>query len=150
MSVPSTVFRLQVWKPCRWDRQYLSSDTGAPATDEAFQECIYVWEPLGDPFACITAPEETRQLRDALIEAFAPGRPVGERAVEGLQKPLDIIDRILNTPGIVSWADSPYALRTSGEEVLHLRQHMLLALRQHLQWVLDIFKHAPRVSVTVR
>ncbi len=44
----TSVLRLRVWRPCRWEREYLDVNKQRPAEVTSFQECIYSWEPFSN------------------------------------------------------------------------------------------------------
>ena len=128
----------------------MSLATSSPIEPDAWQECLYTWEPAGDPFAGILDSQRTQPILDALLEAFSPTKTVEQRRIDALRNPIELIDQLLLAPGASSWADSEHTIRTLLDEVLHIRQHSMLALRHHLRWILDTFQHGPQISITVR
>jgi hypothetical protein len=141
--------RLCVWLPCRWEREYFDITKRHPAEVTSFQECIYSWEPNGDPFSSVTSSEQLQRLREVL-ENFAPENTPSERGIENLKNALKVMDEILSNTDNSSWGYSEeYGQNANGEQV-NLRQHHLLALRQHIQWVSDTFSSVPETNVTIR
>jgi hypothetical protein len=139
--------RLRVWRLCRWEREYFDTIKRHPAEVASFQECIYSWEPFGDPFGSVTSCEQIQRLRDVL-ENFAP--TPSERDIENLKNAIKVMDEILSNTDESYWGDSEaYGQNAYGEPV-NLRQHHLLALRQHIQWVYDTFSCVPETNVTLR
>lgn len=148
-SVTLPTFNLRIWRPCRWDREYLDTATRGPAIAEHFQECLYSWSPPNSPFDCISDPDATERLRNALLDTFAPSNPSSERGLDAVATVITLIDEILEHESASSWAELAHTTRTTAGEQLQLRQHPLLALRHHLQWLFDTFKHAPSTSITI-
>ncbi len=61
------------------------------------------------------------------------------------------LDNIIKDKNGSDWVYSQKEWRQLPDgESLNLREHPLLALRQHLQWVYDTFKSIPHVNVTFR
>jgi hypothetical protein len=125
-------------------------ETSSPVRPDSLQKCLYTWEPASDPFVGIYDSQRGRPIEDSLLDAFSTSKPMEQRGLDALQKPLALIDALLQTPGASSWSDSEHIIRTPLDEPLHLRQHTMLALRHHLQWILDTFEHGPQISITVR
>jgi hypothetical protein len=145
----NTSIHFRVWRPCRWEREYLDVNKHRPADITSFQECIYSWEPFSNIFDSITNSESAETLKISLLEDFAPAHPPGERVVEKLSKVINNIDDILQNGS--DWTESQKEFRPlSDGKSLNLREHQLLALRQHIQWVYDTFKSIPYVNVTFR
>lgn len=141
--------RLRVWRPYRLEKEYLDTNKNALVDVTSFQECLYSWEPFGDPFGSVTSSEQTQRLREELMEKFAPERPVDERGIENLKNAIKVMDYILSSKDNSSWGDSEDVGYLSNGENVNLRQHQLLALRQHIQWVCDTFVNVPGVNVSL-
>jgi hypothetical protein len=142
--------QLRVWRPCRWEREYLDVNKQRPAEVASFQECIYSWEPFSNLLDSITHTEQTETLGEVL-ENFAPTHSPEKRKVEKLKMVIEALDNIIKDKDGSNWIDSQRELKQSPEgESLNLREHPLLALRQHIQWVYDTFKSIPHVNVTFR
>jgi hypothetical protein len=140
--------RVNVWRPCRWDRDYM--DQQGPIDTRVIQECLYAWEPYEDVFGSISSPDRTTQLREALLERFAPLNSPEARDFTHLAAAIELIDQILAGEDESMWADSEARQAVSMNESINLRQHRLLAFRHHLQWIFDTFQHVLGVNLTVR
>lgn len=144
----SSSLRLNIWRSCRWRKQYLDTRNNGIADVTSYQECLYSWEPFGDPFSSLTNSEQTQRLREELIEKFSLENPFSERGIENLQQAIQVINEILSKDGESSWGDSEETRSLSNGDNINLRQHQLLALSQHLQWVCDTFVNVPSVNVS--
>ncbi|MTJ48256.1 hypothetical protein [Dolichospermum sp. UHCC 0259] len=148
ISNSSSPLRLRIWRPCRWNKEYLDTKDNSLADMGAYQECLYSWEPFGDPFGSVTSSEQTQRLREELMEKFALAKPVQERGIEQFKQVIIVIDEILSNKYESSWSDSEESRQLFNGESINLRQHQLLALRQHIQWVCDTFVNVPDVNVS--
>ena len=149
MNNSSSSLRIRVWRPCRWNKEYLDTNDNSLADMGAYQECLYSWEPFGDPFGSVTSSEQTQRLREELIEKFALAKPLQERGIEQFKQVINVIDEILSNKDESSWSDSEESRQLSKGESINLRQHQLLALRQHIQWVYDTFVNVIDVNVSL-
>jgi len=147
-------FRLTVWRPFRPGRP-LARESGPSALCEwpinnetPLHEEIYSWQPQIDIWASTMASEQTNKLRQSL-EAFNPYASPHERSVGSLTGVLGELARaIQESPNI--WADCEQQVEhESGREVQY-RTNTILALRNHLLWVYEVFKNVPGASVTIR
>ena len=148
ISNSSSPLRLSIWRPCRWNKEYLDTKDNSLADMGAYQECLYSWEPFGDPFGSVTSSEQTQRLREELMEKFALAKPVQERGIKQFKQVISVIDEILSNKDESSWSDSEESRQLFNGESINLRQHQLLALRQHIQWVCDTFVNVPDVNVS--
>ena len=140
MSISTTkAMCLRIWRSCRWQKIYFDTSKNGLADVASFHECIYSWEPCGDPFGSITNIEQTERLREALIEKLSPQNPPKDRKIENLKDAIEIMNEILSTKDGSSWGDSEEVRQLSSGEKIYIRQHQLLALCQHIQWVYDTF-----------
>jgi hypothetical protein len=144
----SSPLRLRIWRPCRWNKEYLDTKDNSLADMGTYQECLYSWEPFGDPFGSVTSSEQTQRLREELMEKFALAKPLQERGIEQLKQVISVIDEILSNKYESSWSDSEESRQLSNGESINLRQHQLLALGQHIQWVCDTFVNVPDANVS--
>ncbi|MDM3846345.1 hypothetical protein [Anabaena sp. AL93] len=149
ISNSSSPLRLRIWRPCRWNKEYLDTKDNSLADMGAYQECLYSWEPFGDPFGSVTSSEQTQRLREELMEKFALAKPVQERGIKQFKQVISVIDEILSNKDESSWSDSEESRQLLNSESINLRQHQLLALRQHIQWVYDTFVNVIDVNVSL-
>jgi hypothetical protein len=96
----------------------------------------------------VTSSEQTQRLREELMEKFALAKPLQERGIEQFKQVINVIDEILSNKYESSWSDSEESRQLFNGESINLRQHQLLALRQHIQWVCDTFINVPDVNVS--
>lgn len=90
----NTSIHFRVWRPCRWEREYLDVDKHRPADITSFQECIYSWEPFSNIFDSITNSEPAEALKRSLLEDFAPTYSPDKRGIDNLSKVINNIDNI--------------------------------------------------------
>ncbi|MEH1814814.1 MAG: hypothetical protein V7K26_24920 [Nostoc sp.] len=147
-SNSSSPLKIVLWQPCCWGKKYLDTNTNALVEPTFYQQEIYSWEPFGDPFGSVTSSEQTQRLREELIESFTLVIKPEKRGIEQFKKVIQVIDEILSN-GESSWSDLEELGRLSNSDSVNLRQHQLLALRQHIQWVCDTFINVPDVNVSV-
>ncbi len=147
-SNSSSPLRLRVWRPYRLEKEYLDTNNNALVDVTSFQECLYSWEPFGDPFGSVTSINQTQRLREELMDKFASEIPVDKRGIENLKDAIKVMDDILSSKDS-SWGDSEDVGCLSNGENVNLRQQQLLALRQHIQWVCDTFVNVPDVNVSL-
>lgn len=149
LSNNSSPLKLRVWRSCRWEKEFLDTNKNGLADVTAFQECLYSWEPVGDPFGSITSSEQTQRLREELIENFSLEIQPQEREIENFKQVIQVIDNILSNEHDSSWSDLEEMGRLSNVDSVNFRQHQLLALRQHIQWVCDTFVNVPDINVSL-
>ena len=147
-SNSSSPLKLVVWQPCRWEKKYLDTNTNALVEPTFYQDPIYSWEPFGDPFGSVTSSEQTQRLREELIEKFTLATKPEKRGIEQFKQVIQVIDEILSNEES-SWSDLEELGRLSNSDSVNLRQHQLLALRQHIQWVCDTFVNVPDVNMSL-
>ncbi|MBN3889414.1 MULTISPECIES: hypothetical protein [unclassified Nostoc] len=147
-SNSSSPLKVVLWQPCRWGKKYLDTNTNALVEPTFYQEEIYSWEPFGDPFGSVTSSEQTQRLREELIEKFTLVIKPEKRGIEQFKQVIQVIDEILSNDQS-SWSDLEELGRLSNSDSVNLRQHQLLALRQHIQWVCDTFVNVPNVNVSL-
>ena len=150
MSEVQSLLRLQIWQPCRWNRNYLSANNGRPVESEAFLEQIYQWKSADqvDLYASTTS-EATQSLR-LLLEDFAPDRPIKQRGIQQLSGVLQTIRGILDGEESLLWSASVQEQELPHQETVNLNVHPLLAFYLHLQWVYDTFCTVPDASITLQ
>jgi hypothetical protein len=116
ISNSSSPLRLRIWRPCRWNKEYLDTKDNSLADMGAYQECLYSWEPFGDPFGSVTSSEQTQRLREELMEKFALAKPVQERGIKQFKQVISVIDEILSNKDESSWSDSEESRQLSNGE----------------------------------
>ena len=97
----------------------------------------------------INDSNQAEKLKEVLLENFAPIHSPEKREVKKLKMVIETLDDIIKNGS--NWVDSQRELRQFSEgKSLNLREHPLLAFRQHIQWVYDTFKNIPHVNITFR
>lgn len=156
---PST-FKLSVWTPfvpqtvLRTSPAVAASDSDPP-TVSAWTEWTedssdllkeaFSWRMLEDALGGITTPADRARLAQLLLD-MAPDRHPRDRSVRSLRAFVDAANRILAS-GHVYWSGSQNPLSEDDEE---LGLNALLALVNHLSWLIAVFEDQPNVSVSIR
>lgn len=108
---------------------------------------VFSWRMLEDAFGGIIDPAERARLTTLLSDTMAPARRPGDRSVESLRAFVDAATEVLGRSG-VDWSASQNHLSEEDEEALRL--NALLALVNHLSWLIAVFEDQPNVSVSIR
>ena len=111
------------------------------------QKEVFSWRMLEDAFGGIIDPLERDRLTQVLSQTMAPDVHPRDRSIASLRAFVDDANRILAARGGVDWSDSQNPLSDDDER---LRLNALLALVNHLSWLIAIFKDQPNVSVSIR
>lgn len=147
-----TKLRISVWRDFtpqkaltlrslgRDEHQLLSADT-------ELQQEIFTWQMREDPFGGISDDAARAKLRDLLIDRFAGGQSPANRRVDVLRDFLEEVERVI-AGGHVEWTQSQDA--PDDDEEIPYKINPLLALKLHLEWILDCFSGQPGVSVSIR
>ena len=151
MMRESPNLRLSVWRPVRWNRQYMDVKKGKPANISSFHEQIYSWEMQESPLDAIEDAEKAESMRTALFDGFGPERSPSQRGIEALENVLSLLDEML-AGGSSSWTDSAQEQEFPDRQQspVCIRQQRLLALRCRLQWICDTFRDVPGAAITLR
>ncbi len=118
--------------------------------DSELHEQVYCWETEEDIWGSLKDVGQTAKARSALIEAFDPSKPIGERSMDQLRKALAVLEEIAGSPNATDWSECNELDRTMPGSQVYLRANTVLLLYRHLLWVWDVFKQVPGASVTVR
>ena len=108
---------------------------------------VFSWRMLEDAFGGIIDPTARARLTTLLSDTLAPDRHPRDRSVASLRTFIDAANRVLETGG-VDWSGSQNQLSDDDEEALRL--NALLALVNHLSWLIAVFDDQPNVSVSIR
>ena len=150
MIADTTSLQICVWRPSQFKRKHMDINLGNPIDALSFHEELYKWETTEDVLGSITNVEQTDNLREALVGHFAPDKAAETRTLVTLTVSLNLLDDILSGQEASDWGDVKEVRSLDNGDKLHLRQHQLLAFRQHLQWILDTFSLVPDVYITIR
>ena len=150
--------RLSVWRPAQLGRQleYATSEKdetgGGVVFDSArLQEEIYHWDPgQEDVWGCIASPALARELRDLLVETFAPNRSPEDRSMAQFQQAVDRLGKAMTKDDASTWADMQQMVKIGRKDSANLRGNTALALWNHLEWIVRTFGSVPGASVTIR
>jgi hypothetical protein len=146
MSSPS--LKLNVWRPCRWEREYLNLENRGIALPDSFQECLYVWEACENPRDALTKPRDSDRFQE-VMELFLPEKTPLERSIAKLSCVCELLDDLLSLDEDI-WMESAMNITVFHENTITLRQNRLLAFRHQIQWVYDTFLTVPQANVTLR
>lgn len=108
-------------------------------------EEIYVWRMGEDPFGGIVDPDVRDSLKTKLTDNLSVSVPPASRTIDTLRAFVDEASRILAEGG-VEWSGS----QSSTDEDDQRQVNALLALVNHLSWLVEVFDEQPSVSVTVQ
>ena len=154
----SSKFQLSVWAPFVPQTALVVSSALSPLspeqagvselTDEAsnLHKEVFRWRMVEDAFGGVTEEIDRKNLKKALLETMAIDVHPAERSINALRNFVDEANRIIEK-GQVEWNGSQDPLSDEAEEA---RVNSLLALVNHLSWLVDVFSDQPGVSVSVR
>jgi hypothetical protein len=128
----------------------MNTSTGAVVAPDELHELLYAWETSEDVLGSIATSSDAAEVRQALFDPAAAAPTPAGRTIRDLRVAIGVIERILDTPEATAWGDSMEARSLPNGQSLSLRQHRLLALRSHLDWICSTFENMPNVFVTVR
>ena len=131
---------LTLWIGDRPERQVISSDSD-------IQQEVFAWQMREDPFAGISDEADRSRLRALLFDRLEPSIPPEGRGIDRLNDFLKEATRILDADGS-EWTvslDPPIE-----DEDAPYRLNSLLALRNQVDWVAQVFGGLPGISVSVR
>lgn len=150
MQSDSVSLQLCVWRPSRFQHSHMNVENGFYMDGSLFHEQIYKWETKEDILGAVTNSDLTENLRIVLIDHFNPANSFELRRIKYLENSLRVMDELLSDKSFSDWGDVIDTRRIVTNEPLHLRQHKLLALRQHIQWIYDTFSLVPDANITIR
>ena len=150
MISETIAWRLSVWRPSQFKHKHMDVSLGSLMDVSNFHEQLYAWDTREDVLGAVTSVEETDKLREALVNRFSPEQQPQARKLEYISDVLAVIDHILSLKGASDWGDVQEERLLANDERIQLRQHRLLAFRQHLQWIFDTFSLIPDATITVR
>ena len=101
---------------------------------------------LEDAFGGVINKLDRERLTRLLLETMAPDVHPRSRPIASLRAFVDDATRVLASGG-VDWSGSQNPLSENDEE---LRLNALLALVNHLSWLIAVFEDQPNVSVSIR
>lgn len=154
-DILSVKFTLSIWRdfiPPR--RLALSTDDAAPQVfdgNSSLQEQVYSWPVREDVFAGIPDLDTRQDLSKRLFDRLADSRSPAERRLSVLQEFVDASQLAIDD-GEVS--PSPSQSRViedlEADEADPIEINSLLALTNHLRWIISCFGDRPGISVSVR
>ena len=132
----------------------LAMDTGAdePAVrmvakqSSGLHKEVFGWRMPEDLFAGIVDEGDRDKLKAALFDKMAIEIDPNERPIDSLQSFIDVANKILDA-NRVEWIGSRNPFGDDDEEK---RLNPLLALVNHLSWLIGMFKDMPNTSISVR
>ena len=157
-ATESSTFKVSIWTPFVPQTALLKSATVAasgsdpPTVSELIEDSTdlqkeaFSWRMLEDAFAGIINLLERERLTKLLSETMATDIHPHHRSVASLRAFVDDAKRVLASGG-VEWSGSQ---SPPSEDDEALRLNTLLALVNHLSWLIAVFEDQPNVSVTIR
>lgn len=150
----SSPLKVSVWRPFVPSSPLLMNAPGTDLptvrqlTDDTggLQQEVFTWRMLEDPFGGIADANDRAQLKETLLTAMALDVPPQERSVQSLKNFIARATAVLDAGG-VEWTGSQSSLTDTDEE---RNLNPLLALVNHLSWLVDVFDGQPNISVSVR
>lgn len=146
-------FKISVWSAFVPESD-LAMDTGS---DEAavrvvakqssgLHKEVFGWRMPEDLFAGIADESDRDRLKAALFDKMAIEIDPNERTIDSLRSFVDVANKILDD-NRVEWIGSrnPFGDDDEGN-----RLNPLLALVNHLSWLIGMFKDMPNTSISVR
>lgn len=115
--------------------------------DAELQQEVFTWQMREDPFGGISDELKRKKLREFLVDRFQASHPPARRRVEALRDFLKEVDLVMDS-GEVEWMVSQDAPAEDEEDPYKVNP--LLALKLHLEWILESFAGQPGVSVSIR
>ena len=107
---------------------------------------VYRWRMQEDAFGGITDDTDRETLKKLLFSSMELNADPTTRTIEALKKFVDEAHHSIDK-GKAEWTGSQDPL---SEELDEVRLNALLALANHLSWIIGIFEHQPGISVSVR
>ena len=151
----SVEFTLSIWRdfvPPR--RVALSTDEAGPQVfdgNSSLQEQVYSWPVREDVFAGIPHLDTRQDLRERLFDRLADSRSPAERRLSVLQEFVDASQRAIDDGEVsASPSQSRVIEDLEANESDPIQLNSLLALTNHLRWIISCFGDRPGISVSVR
>ncbi len=149
----SSSFKISVWSAFA-PQTDLAVDTGSddPAVrmvakqSSGLHKEVFGWRMPEDLFAGIADESDRDKLNAALFDKMAIEIDPNERSIDSLKSFIDVANEILDA-NRVEWIGSQIRFGDDDEE---RRLNPLLALVNHLQWLIGMFKDMPNTSISVR
>ena len=149
----SSIFKISVWSTFAPETD-LAMDTGSdePAVHMVTKQSsglhkeVFGWRMPEDLFAGITDENDRDKLKAALFDKMAIEIDPNERSIESLKSFINVANKILDANG-VEWIGSR---NTFGDDEEERRLNPLLALVNHLSWLIGMFEDMPNTSISVR
>jgi hypothetical protein len=143
--------RLQIWRPFKGPPVLLSFETGSLVTDGRLGSPVHEWAITTSVFslASVAVVGELQVLLDGLgIDVGSNDNYAARHSIDRLSDIVDAIDR-LELYGALCWADVDEAVATPEGDEVPLRLNGLLALKSHLEWLLETYDGTGDAVVTI-
>ena len=149
----SSNFTISVWSAFAPETD-LAMDTGSDESavrvvskqSSGLHKEVFGWRMPEDLFAGIADENDRDKLKAALFDKMAIEIDPNERSIDSLKSFVDVANNILDA-NRVEWIGSRNPFGDDDEES---RLNPLLALVNHLSWLIDMFKDMPNISISVR
>ena len=110
------------------------------------QKEVYRWRMVEDAFGGVLDATDRETLENLLFTTMELNADPSTRTIDALRKFVEEAHHYIDS-GRAEWTDSQDPL---SEELEDVRLNALLALANHLSWIISIFEHQPNISVSVR
>lgn len=114
--------------------------------DSGLHTEVFTWRTSEDPLGGVVNQEARDRLAKALFGALDIHVHPQERSIVSLRSFVDAAKTVLETES-VEWSESQSSSIDNGETQ---RLNPLLALVNHLSWLIAVFEGQPYISVSVR
>lgn len=150
--VAETLFRLDVWKPARLDKQlaYGEETVVRELHAEHLHEQVYSWKLKGDVWTALSGDDVGDKLKEDLISGFDCSLPPEDRDLSKMKSLIDRLVAFLHNETNRQWQTWPQSTNDDNDQDCLYQVQPLLALCQHLKWIYDIFQDVPGASITIR
>ncbi len=153
MTNESSPLRLSIWRNFVPKRPILNQDSHSQnpqiwaSGSVNLQEEIYAWYTQESPFDGIVDDVTRENLREKLFGKLDASLPPSERGIAVLKEFIEVAETAL-TDEKAEWTISQNA--SDDDEKFTDKVNGLLAVTQHLKWLVDCFSDRPGISVSVR
>ncbi len=149
----SSSFKISVWSAFA-PQTDLAIDTGSgepqvrvvAKQSSGLHKEVFGWRMSEDLFAGIADESDRDKLKAALFDKMAIDIDPNKRSIDSLKSFVDVANEILDA-NRVEWIGSQ---NPSGDDDEKGRLNPLLALVNHLSWLIGMFKDMPNTSISVR
>ncbi|WP_144080279.1 hypothetical protein [Gloeobacter kilaueensis] len=140
--------KISIWHPSSLQQNFIDTGSNTLVDTSSFYECIYSLELPQSTLNSITCNKRSDALRDALNIQLSDDL-TSNKTVQDFDRLIKLVDDILGE-NVSSWISTEQEEKLKNGDAITLRQHQLLSLRHHLQWIYDTFCHLPGIAISIR